>query len=127
MDDILRKELIFIGIRSVFLDIAVFLVSFIVSGFSMAVITGLVLGTAVMLIYLAMLYYSLKISLSAEDTRTAKAKMMCGYLLRVLLICILIAASFRFDFISPLGAVIPVFYPKIIHVGGAIFKRKGGV
>lgn len=127
MDDILRKELLFTGIRSVFLDIAAFLVSFIICGFSMKVITGLVLGTAVMLIYLVMLYQSLKISLNAKETKSAKAAMMTGYLLRVLLICIFITISFRFDFISPWSAVLPVFYPKIIHVGGAIFKRKGGV
>lgn len=126
MNDNLKHELKIIGFRSIFLNISAYLISFIFLGLNISMLIGLLLGTLVMFIYLIMLYRSIENTVSA-GLRFARAKMMGGYLLRLLLIGILIVASFKLDFINPVGAILPIFYPKMIYVGGAIFKRKGGV
>jgi hypothetical protein len=79
-----------------------------------------------MFIYLAMLYSSIEKSVVLPE-KNAKNKMMRGYLLRLLVIGVAVVLSFNVSIINPVGVLLPLFYPKIIYVGGAIFKRKGGV
>ncbi len=126
MSDNLRNELKFIGIRSVFLNISAYLISFLFIGVNISMLLGLVLGTAVMFIYLVMLYNSVEKSVVLQEKK-AKNKMMRGYLLRLLVIGVAVVLSFKVSIINPVGVLLPLFYPKIIYVGGAIFKRKGGV
>lgn len=126
MNDTLKKELKCIGIRSVFLNISAYLISFIFIGVNISFLCGLILGTAVMFIYLIMLYTSIEKSVDS-GIKYARAKMMAGYLLRLLVIGIAAVISFRVEIINTVGTLIPLFYPKMIYVGGAIFKRKGGV
>ncbi len=126
MNDILRNELKFIGIRSVFLNISAYLISFLFIGVNISMLLGLVLGTAVMFIYLVMLYNSVEKSIVLQEKK-AKNKMMRGYLFRLLVIGAAVVLSFNVSIINPVGVLLPLFYPKIIYVGGAIFKRKGGV
>lgn len=126
MDDTLKNELKNIGIRSIFLNISAYLVSFAVIGANISFLIGLLCGTALMLVYLIMLYTSIEKTVEA-GIRHAKAKMMAGYLLRLLVIGVCAVISFNVSAINTVGLLLPLFYPKIIYVGGAIFKRKGGV
>ena len=58
--------------------------------------------------------------------KKAQFIMISGYLFRLLIVGILFFTSIKTDFIHPLGAMIPLFYPKIIYTGGAILKHKRG-
>jgi uncharacterized membrane protein len=126
VNDTLKKELKFIAIRSVFLNISAYLVSFFFIGVNISFLFSLIFGTAVMFIYLVMLYTSIEKTVDA-GIKYAREKMMAGYLLRLLVIGIATVISFRVEIISTVGTLLPLFYPKMIYVGGAIFKRKGGV
>ena len=53
--DALLHELRVIGIRTVFLNIAVYLISGLVQGFTLSFALGLLLGTALLFVYLLLL------------------------------------------------------------------------
>ncbi len=126
MDDNLKSELKFIGKYSLVLNIVAYLVSLAVVGLNISMLLGLLIGTVVEFVYLIMLYKSIEKSVGLNE-KSAQSKMMGGYLLRLLVIGVAMVTAFKVSCINPVGVFLPVFYPKIIYVGGAIFKRKGGV
>ncbi|MGN0605570.1 MAG: ATP synthase subunit I [Oscillospiraceae bacterium] len=126
MNENLSKELKAIGLRSVFLNISACIIFFLITGVNISVPIGLLLGTVLMFIYLILLYKSIEVSLSGRES-SAKLKMNIGYFLRLAVIGIFFVASLQTDYINSVAVLIPIFYPKIIYVGGALFKRKGGV
>lgn len=126
MNDFLKSELKKIGIRSVFLNISVCIIFFLITGIDISVPIGLIIGTGVMFVYLLQLYKSIDISVSGSE-KSAKLKMGIGYILRLLIIGIPFVLSAKTDYINSVAILIPIFYPKLIYVGEALFKRKGGV
>lgn len=127
MNENLSKELKAIGLRSVFLNISACIIFFIITGVNISVPIGLLLGTVLMFVYLILLYKSIEVSLSGRREAYAKLKMNIGYFLRLAVIGLFFFASLRTEYINSVAVLIPIFYPKIIYVGGALFKRKGGV
>ncbi len=120
-----KEELKKVAFRSIFLNIAVFLISIVFIGLNLSVLIGLLLGTSVMLLNMLLLGMFIERVLAGSKTK-AKFTMTTGYLFRLLIVGILFFASIKFDFIHPVGAMIPLFYPKVIYTGGAILKHKRG-
>lgn len=120
-----KEELKKIAFCSIFLNIAVFLISITLMGLNISIPIGLLLGTLVMLLNMLLLGLFIKRVLTGSK-KNAQFTMITGYLFRLLIVGILFFASVKIDFIHPLGAMIPLFYPKIIYMSGAIFKHKRG-
>lgn len=120
----LKKELIMIAVRSLFLDLAAYLISVIFIGFTLSMAAGLLLGTAGMLLNLFLLNKSVYRIVKSGGMKSG-GKMFGGYVFRMLIVVIILSLSFFSELPCTIGAVIPYFYPKLIYAGKIIF-RKGG-
>ena len=103
----LKKELLFIFIRSLFLNLAAYLISVVFIGFTFSMAAGLLLGTSGMLFNLFLL------------------NMFGGYIARMFIIMPLISVTMFFELSCTIGAVIPYFYPKLIYAGKTLFGKGG--
>ncbi|NLK70610.1 MAG: hypothetical protein GX286_04135 [Clostridiales bacterium] len=120
-----KEELKKIAFYSVFLNVAFFLISIAIIGIKISIPIGLLLGTAVMLLNMLLLGMFIERTLTVSK-KGAQITMTTGYFLRLLIVGTFFFVSVKIDLIHPLGAMIPLFYPKLIYTGGAILKYKGG-
>ncbi len=115
-----KREMKFILLWSLSLDFIAYGVSIIFMGINISFLIGLAVGNTALFINLRLLNRSVeKITASAGRK---KNPMMGGYLFRSLIACSAVAVSFRFDWINTIGAVLPLFYPKVIYTLYSIFK-----
>lgn len=124
----LRKEIRMLGIRAVWLDLAAYLISIPLIGVTLSFAAGLLLDTAAMLGMLAVLSYSVR--RMAEDAKragvTSQKRYLLLYGLRLLIFAVSFGASLMLRaYISPVGVVIPMLYPRLIYTAGALFTRSG--
>lgn len=118
-----KTELRSILIRSFFLDIAVYLVSAVIIGFTLPIAVGLLCGTLVMLINLYLLNRSVLNSVRRGGHRS-NSKMFLWYVMRMAVIVVLIGGA-RFWCISCMvGACIPFIYPKLIYGSKTLFGKE---
>lgn len=117
-----KKEMRFILICSVCLDIAFYLVSIFFIGITLRMALSLIAGNIVLIINLRLLYSSVLKHTSGR--MTGKNPMMKGYLLRSLIACVAIAAGFMLDLLNPVGIMLPLFYPKMIYTVHSIIVRR---
>ena len=132
--DALLHEFRVIGIRTVFLNIAVYLISGLVQGFTLSFAVGLLLGTALLFVYLLLLSRSVARSVEQPGGRP-QVQMVSGYLLRLVLIgavflrLVLIGEVFllamQVSWINAFAAMIPLVYPRLIYVGHACLHKNG--
>lgn len=115
-----RKEIKFILLWSTALNLIVYGISVVIIGINISVLAGLVLGTVILIINMIHLHKSI-LRITAFGGK-GKNPMMKGYLFRSLIVCIGIFISFRVDFINVLGALLPLFYPKVIYTIHSIIK-----
>ncbi len=125
---ILRQEILMLGRRALWLDLAAYLISVIFCGVTVSFAAGLLLGTAVLLGTLMILSYS--IMRMAEDAKRTGVTSQRRYLLFYGLRLLLFAAAFGVSlclraYISPAAVVIPMLYPRLIYTAGAVFPRSG--
>ena len=97
----LKKELLFIFIRSLFLNLAAYLISVVFIGFTFSMAAGLLLGIK------------------------SSSRMFGGYIARMFIIMALISVTMFFELSCTIGAVIPYFYPKLIYAGKTLFGKGG--
>ncbi|MCQ2416726.1 MAG: ATP synthase subunit I [Oscillospiraceae bacterium] len=116
--------------KAVILDIAAYLISLLFYGLTISFAAGLVLGTAVLF---AMLYLlRLSVCRAADDAirygTTSQKRYMLYYALRILVFGIAFAGALHFrNQVSPVAAVIPMIYPRLIYTADAIFKKKSSI
>ena len=115
--------------RTVFLDLAAYLISVIVCGATLSFALGLLLGTAVLLGTLLLLKISVE-RMAADAKRSGvtnqrRYQMFYAMRLGVFAAAFGISVILRND-ISPVAVVIPMLYPRLINTAGAVFKRTGG-
>lgn len=122
--DALLHELRVIGIRTVFLNIAVYLLSGLVQGFTLSFALGLLLGTALLFVYLLLLSRSVARSVEQPGGRP-QVQMVSGYLLRLVLIGAVFLLAMRVSWINAFAAMIPLVYPRLIYVGHACLHKNG--
>ncbi len=109
MQEDLHKELHFVAAGTLVLDLLVWIVSFIMVKFRIAVLTGLLLGSVGMMCNLLLLRRSILNAVYHGKTRDFK-----GYLIRVLIASAVIAAGLMSEHVSTITAVLPFLYPKIL-------------
>ena len=109
MQEDLHKELHFVAAGTLVLDLLVWIVSFIMVKFRIAVLTGLLLGSVGMMCNLLLLRRSILNAVYHGKTRDFK-----GYLIRVLIASAVIAAGLMSEHVSAVTAVLPFLYPKIL-------------
>lgn len=122
--DALLHELRVIGIRTVFLNIAVYLISGLVQGFTLSFALGLLLGTALLFVYLLLLSRSVARSVEQSGGRP-QVQMVSGYLLRLVLIGAVFLLAMQVSWINAFAAMIPLVYPRLIYVGHACLHKNG--
>ncbi|MED9891152.1 ATP synthase subunit I [Ruminococcus champanellensis] len=122
--DALLHELRVIGIRTVFLNIAVYLISGLVQGFTLSFAVGLLLGTALLFVYLLLLSRSVARSVEQPGGRP-QVQMVSGYLLRLVLIGAVFLLAMQVSWINAFAAMIPLVYPRLIYVGHACLHKNG--
>ncbi|WP_276795057.1 ATP synthase subunit I [Ruminococcus champanellensis] len=122
--DALLHELRVIGIRTVFLNIAVYLISGLVQGFTLSFALGLLLGTALLFVYLLLLSRSVARSVEKPGGRP-QVQMVSGYLLRLVLIGAVFLLAMQVSWINAFAAMIPLVYPRLIYVGHACLHKNG--
>lgn len=118
----LIRELKYFLIRALFLDISAYLISAFFIGFTLSMVLGLVLGTLGMTVNLILLNISIK-NIVKDEGRRSRTRMFSGYIIRLGITGIIIAASMTIPFINTVGAVIPYFYPNIIYAGKALLRK----
>lgn len=122
--DALLHELRVIGIRTVFLNIAVYRISGLVQGFTLSFAVGLLLGTALLFVYLLLLSRSVARSVEQPGGRP-QVQMVSGYLLRLVLIGAVFLLAMQVSWINAFAAMIPLVYPRLIYVGHACLHKNG--
>lgn len=122
--DALLHELRVIGIRTVFLNIAIYLISGLVQGFTLSFAVGLLLGTALLFVYLLLLSRSVARSVEQPGGRP-QVQMVSGYLLRLVLIGAVFLLAMQVSWINAFAAMIPLVYPRLIYVGHACLHKNG--
>lgn len=120
----LKKELFIIFIRSLFLNLAAYLISACFIGFTLSMAAGLLLGTLGMIFNLFLLNMSVYRIVKSGGIKSG-SKMFGGYIVRMFMIMAIISVTIFFDLPCTVGAVIPYFYPKLIYTGKALFKKGG--
>lgn len=110
----LKKELLFIFIRSLFLNLAAYLISVVFIGFTFSMAAGLLLGTSGMLFNLFLLNMSVNKIVKSGGIKSS-SRMFGGYIARMFIIMALISVTMFFELSCTIGAVIPYFYPKLIY------------
>lgn len=120
----LKKELSIIFVRSLFLNLAAYLISVIFIGFTLTMAAGLFLGTFGMLLNLFLLNMSVYRIIKSGGMKSS-GRMFGGYIVRMILVMALISATMFFELSCTIGAVIPYFYPKLIYAGKALFVKGG--
>lgn len=127
----IKNELVMLLPRVLILDAAIYGVSLIFLGLNYTMLLGLLLGTAVLYLYLFLLAWFteetvLRYKISGSE-KSAKGFMFLGYLLRYFVVGAAIYISFtvKFGFLfNTFGVVIPLVYPKLIYYIQSISKPK---
>ncbi len=118
-----KKELKYILIRSLFLNIAAYLISIIFIGFTLQIAAGLLIGTFGMLLNLFLLNRSLY-NIVKRGGNKSSGKMFIWYIIRMTIASVIIAASMLWCIPCMIGVVIPYFYPKLVYGGKTLFRKE---
>lgn len=121
----LRQELSGLMKRAMFLNIAAYLVSIIFLGVTVSFALGLLLGT--LMLFAMLLLLKISVSRMAEDAKragvTSQRRYLLFYALRLGVFGLGFGAALYFrQWISPVAAVLPMIYPRLIYTAGALFS-----
>lgn len=118
----LIHEMKFVLIRALFLDISAYLISVFFIGFTLSMALGLVLGTFGMAVNLILLNRSVR-NIVKSGGHKAQSRMFSGYIVRLGIMGVIIAAAMLIPFINTAGTVIPYFYPNLVYAGNVLLKK----
>ena len=108
----IKAELKTMYIGMAIINIIVFLIS-LFWGFSFSMLIGLITGYIYMCWNLFHLGYTISKSIY-KSQKQAKRYIQTNYLFRYFILVIIAGITFKVDFISSLGFLLPLFYPKIV-------------
>ncbi len=89
-----------------------------------SVLLGLLLGTGILFINLNLLKHDIDNAVKYGHNRF---KLMCGYLLRYLLLGCAFYFATNVELLNPYGVILPAFYPKVLYTLKSIINSKKGV
>lgn len=113
-------ELKFIFKGACVLNLIIYLLSLIFN-LNISVLLGLVLGSLILFINLHLLKKDLNHSVEFGSNRI---RLMCGYLLRYLLICSAFYFAVKVKVVNPYGVIVPQLYPRILYTIKSIRNNK---
>lgn len=119
----LKRELKFIFFRSLFLNIAVYLIAVIFIGFTLPIAAGLLAGTFGMLFNLFLLNKSVYNIVKGGGNKSG-GKMFVWYIIRMIIAAAVISISMLWNIPCMIGAVIPYFYPKLVYGGKTLLRKE---
>lgn len=117
------KELKIILIRTVFLNIAVYLISSVFVGFTLSVAAGLLIGTSGMLLNLFLLNRSLYDVVKRGGNKNS-TKMVIWYIIRMSVVSLLTVIAMLWCTECMIAAVIPYFYPKLVYGEKTLLRKE---
>lgn len=123
------KELKFILIRTLFLNIGFYLIMYMIFEFSDSIkaLVGLILGTISMVLNIVILNYNVRMVINkGVNGKDGTPFMVIGYFFRIIITALFLYISLKLSNIYFIGAIIPLFYPKIIYFGKNLLYKKGG-
>ncbi|MGN1411742.1 MAG: ATP synthase subunit I [Oscillospiraceae bacterium] len=115
-----NKECLYLFKGSCILNAIIFVISLILK-MNISVLVGLLLGTGILFINLNLLRRDLDNAIKYGNN---KARLMCGYLLRYLLIGCAFYFATKVKIINPCGVIIPLFYPRVLYTLKSIINNK---
>ncbi len=125
-EEVMLREMKMLARRTVFLNIAAYLVSVIVLGATLSFAAGLLLGSAVLFCSLFLLRYSV-LRMAEEAKRTGipnRRRYRFFYALRLFVFAAAFGTAVIFRrYISPAAVAVPMLYPRLVYTAGAIFTR----
>lgn len=122
--EVLKKEFKMIFIRSIFLNIAAYLISVIFIGFTFPIAVGLLFGTFGMFLNLFLLNKSIYNIVKSGGYKGSK-KMAAWYIIRMAIISLILIMAMLWCTSCMIGSLIPFVYPKLVYGGKTLFKKGG--
>lgn len=117
------KEFKMIFIKSIFLNIAAYLISVIFIGFTLPMAAGLLLGTSGMFFNLFLLNKSIYNIVKNGGYKGSK-KMTAWYILRMAIISLILTVAMLWCTSCMIGSLIPFVYPKLVYGGKTLFRKE---
>ena len=121
MDATLRETIkIFKGI--VVLDVIFIAIIYILGKFDIPMLQGILIGSVYALLNFRLIAVSLN---RAVQMSPGRAQVFAGvsYVGRLALTAAIILAAIKVDYINAFGVIVPMFFPKIIIVSSAIYRK----
>lgn len=102
------------------IDAVAYLVSFIFLGVNYEMALGLILGSILLLVNMALLgghsEQAINIYRLTGDVSRAKRKMAMSYAIRSVILAAALFCSLKLDFLNTVGVMIPFLYPKPVYM-----------
>lgn len=117
----IKNELVYLYKSMAIVNIIVFAIS-LFTGFRISFLLGLIIGYLYICWNLYFLGYTISKSIY-KSKQNAKRYIRGSYIFRYALLVVVFGIAYNVDFISILGVVIPLFYPKIV-IGFNLFKGR---
>lgn len=123
-NDLIDRQLEFLLPRSLIADAILFIISLPFYGLDTSVPSGLLIGTAAMLVNMVLLGISVGKCTDCPTAKSAKRCMFKYYMLRLVIVGAAVLTGFKVSGISPIACCIPLFYPKLFYTASGIFRKK---
>ena len=114
-DSLLAEQLRFLMPRVLIGDAAIFLLCLPLYGLDAGIIFGLLLGTAAMLVNMALLSYSVRHAVDRGSEKSAKRYMFSFYIIRFAIMGAALVLGFKNDNINSACTFIPLLWPKVFY------------
>jgi len=123
-NNLINSDLKILIVGMAILSILIFLIS-LFWGFKLSFLLGMTIGYLYMCWNLFHLNYTISKAVS-NNADKAKRYMYYNYILRYSILVLIVYLAYSFAFISVLGVIIPLFFPKLVFLINTVFKRKWG-
>lgn len=119
-----KEEIKYFAKRALLIDVGVYLVWSLISGFGISMLFGLLLGTVAIILDMFMLHKQILTAVELSKYKVqGKSKTMFNFVVRMLVLSLFIIAGFLLKPIHPLGVLVPMVYPKIIYTIAGLKKQ----
>lgn len=117
-----NEELNMLLVRSLIIDLCIYLITLPLYGLGLEIPLGLLLGTIACFVNLILLGYACGKTVE-RPLKQAKRYMFMWYLIRMTILGAFIVIGFKVSFINSVCVCLPLFYPKVIYTARS-FKIK---
>lgn len=115
LSELTHEQLGFLLPRSAVMDVLIFLLCLLFGVHWLHALCGLLLGTATMIVNMALLAYSAEHAVDRGSEKAGKRYMFSFYLIRFTIMGAAVAAGFLFEPFDPVCTYLPLLYPKLFY------------